>query len=162
MTKRTVIILFVVMLLISMLVSVATVSGSIWYLQHKNTLTSSAIFPEFLSHNKEDDAEKKPTFHSFDKIVLSVKGARQSHFVMVELAVETHHPKKIEHIDNYMPVVRNALLKLFSEKTYEDLRDRENIDALQDEIKTTLLAAFSDTTFVKDIENIIMTKYVIQ
>ena len=83
-------------------------------------------------------------------------------FVMLGLAVETRRPQRITNINDYMPVVRNALLKLFSDKTYEDLRQDGAIEQLQNEIKQTVLLAFQKTDIVRDIDDVLLTKYVVQ
>jgi flagellar FliL protein len=160
MTKRNTIMLFVTMLLTSLLVSAATVTGTVWYMQNHNQLDIASLFSG-LSFGEEEPADK-PTFHSLEKLVLGVKGKQQTHFVMLEIAVETRKPEQIKAIDGYMPLVRNALLRLFSNKAYEELQAQNEIDTLQSEVKATLLTAFADTHFVRDIDDVILTKYVIQ
>ena len=68
-----------------------------------------------------------PSYHSLDKVIISVKGKRQTHYVMMEIAIENNDPEKMKEIDNYMPVIRNTLLKMFSEKTYERIHERRNV-----------------------------------
>ena len=60
--------------------------------------------------------------------------------------METRRPQRIANINDYMPVVRHALLKLFSDKTYEDLRQDGAIEQLQKEIKQTVLLPFKKPT----------------
>ncbi|PWI33014.1 flagellar protein [Vibrio albus] len=160
MTKRNTIMIFVAMLLTCLTVSAATVAGTVWYMQNQNKLDFKSVLSRLsLSDNKPED---KPTFHSLEKLVLGVKGKQQTHFIMLEIAVKTHKPEQIKAIDGYMPLVRNALLRLFSNKAYEDLQAQREIDTLQNEVKATLLTAFADTHFVQDIDDVILTKYVIQ
>ncbi|PJC86425.1 flagellar protein [Vibrio sp. HA2012] len=160
MSKRTTIVLCIFMLLSSILVSAGTVVLTSSYLQNPDGFASLSFVPDMLSGSEKP--EEKPTFHSLEKLVLGVKGKRQTHFIMLEIAVETRQPKHIEDIDSYMPVVRNALLKMFSNKTYEELQEQKEIDSLQNEVKSTLLTAFANTHFVRDIDDVILTKYVIQ
>ena len=81
---------------------------------------------------------------------------------MMEIAIENNDPEKMKEIDNYMPVIRNTLLKMFSEKTYEQLQEESDIDKLQKELKSTLLQELSEQSFVSNIKNVLLTKYVIQ
>ncbi|MBU2898637.1 flagellar basal body-associated FliL family protein [Vibrio hepatarius] len=165
MTKQQMIAVFAAMILTSALVSAATVFGGIWLAKqsHQQTNTDSWVDDSLFGFLAEDPNQAhQPSFHPLEKIVLSVKGKRQTHFVMLEVAVETRRPKRIENINDYMPVVRNALLKLFSDKTYDDLRQDGAIDLLQNEIKQTVLLAFQKTDIVRDIDDVLLTKYVVQ
>ncbi|MDF4803838.1 flagellar basal body-associated FliL family protein, partial [Vibrio parahaemolyticus] len=71
-------------------------------------------------------------------------------------------PERIKDIDNYMPMVQNSLLKLFSDKTFDELQQTGAIDILQNEVKQTLLVAFAKTDIVRDIDDVLLTKYVVQ
>ncbi|MCG9678325.1 flagellar basal body-associated FliL family protein [Vibrio sp. Isolate24] len=165
MTKQQMIALFAAMILTSALVSAATVIGGIWLIkQSGDTPQSESFFSDsplaFLIEERQP--AQTPSFHSLDKIVLSVKGKRQTHFVMLEVAIETRRPERIQNIDDYMPVVRNSLLKLFSDKTYEDLHQDGAVNLLQNQVKQTVLLAFEKTDILRDIDDVLLTKYVVQ
>ena len=165
MTKKQQIAVFAAMILTSALVSAATVFGGIWLVKqsHEQANADSWVEDSPLAFLTDDpDQAFQPSFHPLEKVVLSIKGKRQSHFVMLGLAVETRRPQRITNINDYMPVVRNALLKLFSDKTYEDLRQDGAIEQLQNEIKQTVLLAFQKTDIVRDIDDVLLTKYVVQ
>ncbi len=167
MPKKQLIAIVITVVISSVLVSAGTLVGGLWFLTHsaKNEETK-ALFEgtplEFLTENKQETIEAKPSFHSLEKVVLTVKGKKQSHFVMLEVAIETRNPERISAIDGYMPIVRNSLLKLFSDKTYEALREHGAINQLQEEVKQSILLAFADTDLVRDIDDILLTKYVVQ
>lgn len=160
MTKKQLSLMFAGMTLLSLIVSAVTLTGAIWYMKNSASLSLDQIAAQLPFQSEPEPVQ--PTFHQLDKLVLSVKGQRQTHFVMLELAVKTRFPEQIQGIDDYMPVVRNSLLKLFSQKRYETLQQAQTIDALQDEVKQTLLAAFADTRFADHIDDVLFTKYVIQ
>ncbi|USD31724.1 MULTISPECIES: flagellar basal body-associated FliL family protein [Vibrio] len=165
MTKQQMIALFAAMILTSALVSAATVIGGIWLIKQSGDSPQSESFFSgsplaFLIEERQP--AQTPSFHSLDKIVLSVKGKRQTHFVMLEVAIETRRPERIQNIDDYMPVVRNSLLKLFSDKTYEDLHQDGAVNLLQNQVKQTVLLAFEKTDILRDIDDVLLTKYVVQ
>lgn len=81
---------------------------------------------------------------------------------MLELAIETRRLERIQQIDSYMPMIQNEMLKLFSDKTFDELQQTGAIDVLQGEVKETLLKAFEKTNLVHDIEDVLLTKYVVQ
>lgn len=160
MTKKNIAFMFFTLLLTSVVVSAITFTGAVWYMKNHDNFDFGDLASN-LSFQKEE-RPVHPSFHSLDKLVLSVKGQRQTHFVMLELALKTSQPEQIKVIDNYMPVVRNSLLKLFSNKTYEQLQSQSTIDVLQDEVKQTLLNAFADTQLAHAIDDVLLTKYVVQ
>ncbi|MCW8346634.1 flagellar basal body-associated FliL family protein [Vibrio sp. ZSDZ65] len=162
MTKQQIFALFIATIICSALVSGGTVFGTAWYLQQEknNTLTSNSWLSELFSSQPE--RQLQPSFQALDKLVLSVRGKKQTHFVMLELAIETRRPERMENINDYMPVVRNAMLNLFSQKTYEELHGENALAMLQDEVKVTVLGAFEKTDLVRDIDDVLLTKYVVQ
>ncbi|CAE6945516.1 Controls the rotational direction of flagella during chemotaxis [Vibrio sp. B1ASS3] len=169
MTKQQMIALFIAMIITSALVSAATVVGGIWYLNKSSESSSSeSSVSTFLEDSPlafltaEQPTTKGPSFHPLDKVVLTIKGKKQTHFVMLELAVETRRPERMKNIDAYMPMVQNSLLKLFSDKTFDELQQTGAIDILQSEVKDTLLLAFAKTDIVRDIDDVLLTKYVVQ
>lgn len=165
MTKKQLTLIFIIMLVASILVSAATVFGGLWYMKQSSSNQSAE---EWLSDTplsfltEDNSAEKAPSYHSLEKVVLSVKGKQQNHFLMLELAVETRNPEKIANINDYMPVVENSLIKLFSDKTYEDLQADGAVDHLQREVKQTILTAFDKTPIIRNIDDVLLTKYVVQ
>ncbi|CZF84167.1 flagellar basal body-associated FliL family protein [Grimontia marina] len=166
MTKQQLLVFSGAMIVTSALVSAGTVMGGLWYMQNQQQTETveQSLFEKFSLPFlfEQDEPKNGPSFHELEKIVLSVKGNRQTHFVMLELAVETRHPDRIASIDDYMPVVQNALLRLFANKHYDDLQQDGAIDTLQKEVKDTLLLAFAKTDLVRDIDDVLLTKYVVQ
>ena len=92
MTKKSYTLMFFTMLLTSVIVSAGTFTGAVWYMKNHNSFDLSEMVGS-LSFQEETRSEQS-SFHSLDKLVLSVKGQRQTHFVMLELAVETHQPER--------------------------------------------------------------------
>ena len=147
MSKKKLFMIVLIMIGLSIFVSVLSIYGTLQLKQSQ----------WFSSSNTN-----APSYHSLDKVIISVKGKRQTHYVMMEIAIENNDPEKMKEIDNYMPVIRNTLLKMFSEKTYEQLQEESDIDKLQKELKSTLLQELSEQSFVSNIKNVLLTKYVIQ
>ncbi|AUI88576.1 flagellar protein [Vibrio azureus] len=164
MTKKQMILLFISMIITITLVSVAAVTGSIWYLTQKEDPFTIEEGTDRFSHffNKEEPASKEPRFHTLDKVVVSIKGEKRSHFVMLELAIETRRPEQIKNIDHYLPVVQNSMIKLFSQKNLDELQQAGAIDSLQKEIKQTLLDTFAKNDLVRNIDDVLVTKFVVQ
>ncbi len=163
MTKQQLIAIFAVMIITSALVSAGTIFGGVWYLKKSAAEDASGQTSSLLSFfSSSSETSKAPSFLPLDKVVLSVKGEKQNHFVMIELAIETRHPEKIQNLDNYTPLIRNALLRLFNNKSYESLNQEGAVDALENEVKQTVLLAFEKTDIVREIDDVLLTKYVVQ
>lgn len=167
MTKKQLLTYSAIMLLSSALISAITVASGIWYLKQSQTRQADADASpasgfDLAALFHEEPQYQGPQFHPLEKIVLSVKGNNQTHFVMLELAIETRDLEQISAINDYMPKIQNALLKLFATKHYNDLQQAGAVALLQDEVKHTLLTAFEDTYFVRHIDDVLLTKYVVQ
>ncbi|GAL25095.1 hypothetical protein JCM19239_5922 [Vibrio variabilis] len=54
------------------------------------------------------------------------------------------------------------MLNLFSQKRYEDLHGAEALEQLQQEVKASVLTAYADTQLKRDIDDVLLTKFVIQ
>jgi flagellar FliL protein len=163
MTKPQMISMFLAMIITSALVSAGTLAGGIWWLSKSSEALNLESSPlTFLSPVQPEEEQKGPSFHPLDKLVLTVKGKKQTHFVMLELAIETRRLERVQKIDNYMPMIQNAMLKLFNDKTFDELQQTGAIDVLQGEVKETLLQAFEKNHIVHDIDDVLLTKYVVQ
>lgn len=163
MTKPQMIAMFFAMILTSTLVAAATLAGGVWWVAKSSNILNLENSPiAFLSTKPEEEVEQGPSFHPIEKLVLTVKGKKQTHFVMLELAIETRQPERIKVVDNYMPLIQNSLLKLFSDKSFDQLQQPGAIENLQTEVKNTLLQTFAETPMIRDIDDILMTKYVVQ
>ncbi|MGG5572647.1 flagellar basal body-associated FliL family protein [Vibrio diazotrophicus] len=165
MSKKQIITMFIMLLVTNMLVTGGIVFGGIMYLKSPNNGESNSWFAQsplsFLTYNSQEGAQA-PSFRSLEKVVLSIKGEKQNHFLMLEIAVETRYPEAIENINDYMPVVHNSMIKLFSDKTYEDIQQDGIIDKLQNEVKQSVLSAFDKTDILHNIDDVLLTKFVVQ
>ncbi|NLS13720.1 flagellar basal body-associated FliL family protein [Vibrio sp. SM6] len=169
MTKKQLVGFTAIVLLCSALISVGTMMAGVWYLKQTQQTPSNVDANQAswfdvsaLFGSKSNEQHTGPHFHPLEKVVLSIKGDKQTHFVMLELAVETRSPERIESLDNYMPKVQNALLRLFADKHYRQLQQQGAVEELQQEVKNTLLGVFERTTFANDIDDVLLTKYVVQ
>lgn len=162
MTKPQLFAMFIAMIVTSALVSATTVFGAAWYLKQAGDDRSMIEDTPLSFLTQDNQSSQGPSFQSLDKVVLSVRGKKQTHFVMIELAVETRRPDRLQNINDYMPIVRNAMLNLFSQKLNEDLHGEQALASLQDEVKNTVMMAFAKTEVIRDIDDVLLTKYVVQ
>ncbi|CAE6951897.1 Controls the rotational direction of flagella during chemotaxis [Vibrio sp. B1FLJ16] len=94
MSKKQLLAVVISVAITSVLVSAGTFIGGLWFLTHSNQSGENKEWLEgtplsFLTESTPASKETESSFHSLEKIVLSVKGKKQSHFVMLEVAIET-------------------------------------------------------------------------
>lgn len=75
-----------------------------------------------------------PTFLPVDTMVVNLADNGGDRFAQVGITLELADAKTAEHVKQYMPSIRSAVLLLISQKTSEDLLRREGKEALAREI----------------------------
>jgi flagellar FliL protein len=75
----------------------------------------------------------------------------------------THDPEQLEVTDSLMPVIRNAMVQFFSKRNLEQVRkDLQEIDALQEALRTRLSATISNYGYKAALDDVLVTKVVLQ
>lgn len=110
--------------------------------------------------NKEP--EDKAHFMKLDKFVISVDGEERTHYLMLELALKTNSASAHQDLIEFNPLVRNVLLKMFSKKSYEDLRQMNEIEELQLLVRNQLSQELLQNGYGYKIDDVLFTKMVIQ
>lgn len=105
----------------------------------------------------------KPLFKPLEKIVVGVGAGRSQRYMMLEMSLVSHDPRIEEQSGELKPVIYNAVLKYFSQHSYEKAREEiRDIESLQ----TSLLAKVVETAqgygYPLPIEKLLLTKVVIQ
>ena len=151
--KRLVIIITIVLLTIGLSAGVA------WY---------------YFSHTKEVrlmlgidkppvELSKKPLFKPLDKFVISLESEGSSNYLMLELALVTHDPEQMAIYDNLKPVIRNAMVQFFSHRDLTQVRkDLQDVDGLQTALKQKLSETISNYGYKSAIDEVLVTKVVLQ
>lgn len=105
----------------------------------------------------------KPIFKPLEKFVISLENGKSSHYLLLELTIVTHDPKQPEILENLSPVMRNALVQHFTRRSLEEVRsDLQQIDELQQVLHTKLTATISNYGFQPALDEVLVTKVVLQ
>jgi len=124
---------------------------------------STNFFDEFLPQEKVVVQADKPTVYvPLSKVVMTVRGASQDHLVLIEISLETRTPKALGDVETFMPLVKNRLLRLFSDKTHADLVGYNSLANVESEIESTLIQTLEQRGITGAIENVIVTKFIVQ
>ncbi|MGR5065579.1 flagellar basal body-associated FliL family protein [Photobacterium sp. DNB22_13_2] len=119
---------------------------------------SSAEFSIFA----RKDADSRAHFMNLDKFVITIDGEERTHYLMLELALKTNSAKAHDQLVEFKPLARNVLLKMFSQSTFEELRQMNEIDRLQTEVLGQLRQAMAVNGYAYQIEEALFTKLVLQ
>ncbi len=110
----------------------------------------------------QSDEANQARFTSLDKFVISVDGDDRTHYLLLEMALKTNSDAAHEALLEFKPVAKNVLLRMFSQKSYEEVRQLKDIEALQSRVHKELAMVLVQNGYQHRIEEVLFTKMVIQ
>jgi flagellar FliL protein len=97
------------------------------------TAVSAAAAPG----GKGEEAAKALVFYAIDPpLVVNFEDGAAVRFLQITMEVMAHDPKAIEGVTKNIPVIRNNLLLLMSNRNYQTMMSREGKEALRKEALT--------------------------
>jgi flagellar protein FliL len=108
--------------------------------------------------------DKLMTFIPLEKFVVSVKDDSDIlHYVLIEMSLVTKKPAIEEKIKEYSPVIRNSLVQLYSGQSHQQMLEyTRKITDMQNEILQKINTTIASYGIDPDIDNVLITKFVIQ
>ena len=103
----------------------------------------AAWFPASRSHAEEDDgsapppkevAKVAPTFLPLENMVVNLADPGGDRFAQIGITLEVSDAKTAEQIKQYLPSIRSGILLLVSQRTSEELLQREGKEKLATDI----------------------------
>ncbi|MDD2466590.1 MAG: flagellar basal body-associated FliL family protein [Desulfobulbus sp.] len=104
-----------------------------------------------------EDAEIGPMVE-IKEFVVNIIGEDTAHYVKASLSLELDKPETQEEVNKRMPQIRDAILLLIGNKTFEELQDLQGKNQVKAELKSKI-NAFLKTGKVK---NVYLTDFVVQ
>jgi flagellar protein FliL len=92
----------------------------------------------------------------------NIDGPGRIRFVQVGVVMALRDPKVIEAVDRHSPVIRNDLIMLLSDKTYEQLNTAEGKETTRLEMLETIRNVLERNTGDPGVESIYFTSFVMQ
>lgn len=129
-------------------------------------LVTSLTLPSivFASEDEEDQTKKKAkaVFHTIrPKFEVNLKQTKgRIRFLQVEVKVMARSDKAIENVKELGPMIQDALILLFSSKSYSELRKVEERENLRQDALEAVQAILERETGEPGIENILFTRIV--
>jgi len=92
----------------------------------------------------------------------NIDGPGRIRFVQVGVVLAVRDPKVIEAVDRFNPVIRNDLILLLSDKTYEQLNSAEGKEATRQQMLETIRNVLERNTGDPGVESLYFTSFVMQ
>ena len=95
---------------------------------------------------------------NIDEFIVNIISQDTNHYVKASLTLELNNEKALEEAQQRMPQIRDAILLLVGNKTFEELQDLQGKKQLKAELKSRI------NSFLKTgrVKNIYLTDFVVQ
>lgn len=113
---------------------------------------------------EEGDGERNPAIYlPIDPaFVVNFASQGKARFLQVTVEVMTRDPEMTEKIKLHMPVIRNNLMLLFSNQTYDTVSTLEGKEGLREEALTAVQDILEEETGDPGVEAVYFTSFVMQ
>lgn len=95
-------------------------------------------------------------------LVVNFQGPGRIRYVQVGVVLSSTDQGVIDAVDRHMPVIRNNLIMLLSDKSYEDLNTREGKERAREEVLDNVRAVLRDRAGMSGIDSVYFTSFVMQ
>ena len=114
-------------------------------------------------HGKEGGgAAKAAVYYALDPpLVVNFEEGQAVRFLQITMEIEAHDEKAIESVQKNVPLIRNNLLLLMSNRDYQSLMSREGKEKLRQEALAEVRAVQKKTGGA-DVDDVLFTSFVVQ
>lgn len=145
-------------LLGGLLLAVVSAGGTLLFVSH------SSLYSQMFDKQPVKPAlSAKPIFKPMEKFVITLESDDGLHYLMLELSLVTHDPSQLAIYDALTPVLRNAVVQLFSKRSQQEVNtDLHQLDKLQAQIADKLRATIQNYGEQPALDDVLITKVVVQ
>lgn len=83
-------------------------------------------------------------------------------YLQIELTLVTRESSQFDAIEEHMPMIRNNVVTILSEQTFDDLRSMEGKDTLRETILESIQNKMEEETGETALEEVLFTSFVMQ
>jgi flagellar FliL protein len=113
-------------------------------------------------HGEEGGSGKAAVYYAIDPpLVVNFEDGSAVRFLQITMEVMAHDPKAIESVQKNIPLIRNNLLLLMSNRNYQTMMSREGKEKLRQEALTEIRAV-QKKEGGQDIDDLLFTSFVVQ
>ncbi|MDO6679643.1 MULTISPECIES: flagellar basal body-associated protein FliL [unclassified Shewanella] len=109
-----------------------------------------------------EPAPKVASYYPLEKFVFSISGKETNHYLLLEMALKSTSEDAKETLTSADPLIKNTLMKMFSQKDFEQLSASNQLDILQTEAQVLLATVLNENNFTIELDDVLFTKMVIQ
>jgi flagellar FliL protein len=104
-----------------------------------------------------------PLFKQMERFVISLEGGKESHYLVLELALVTYNPAQIASLDELTPLIRNAMVQYFSHRSHDDVKNElKDISKLQTSLRDKLDTTLQGYGYKPYLDDVLITKVLVQ
>lgn len=113
-------------------------------------------------------AEEKPKelqVYTIEKVLLTLPEMGEStilHHAQLDVVIASFDPKAVVQLTKLDPLLRNVVVEIFADKTFEHLKNMKNIDALQKEVQGAFVGTFAKYQINLELLDVKFSKMVMQ
>jgi len=114
------------------------------------------------AHGEEGGAGKASIYYAIDPpLVVNFEEGSVVRFLQISMEVMAHDQKAIDSVQKNVPLIRNNLLLLMSNRDYQSLMSREGKEKLRQEALTEIRAV-QKKEGGPDVDDVLFTSFVVQ
>ena len=114
------------------------------------------------SHGEEGGAAKNTLYYAIDPpLVVNFEDGSVVRFLQITMEVMAHDQKSIDGVQKNIPLIRNNLLLLMSNRNYQSMMSREGKERLRQEALTEVRAV-QKKQGSPDVDDLLFTSFVVQ
>jgi len=108
-------------------------------------------------------SKKEPVYFAFDPpFVVNFVENNQIRYLQITLEVMTRNEEVVDDLKKHMPVIRNNLVLIFSDQTYDTISTSEGKQKLRDEALAEIQQVLKSETGKTGVEAVYFTSFVMQ
>jgi flagellar protein FliL len=113
-------------------------------------------------HEGEQGGAKAAVYYAIDPpLVVNFEDGSVVRFLQITMEVMAHDQKAIDSVQRNLPLIRNNLLLLMSNRNYQTLMSREGKDKLREEALAEIRAV-QKKQGGEDVDDLLFTSFVVQ
>src|ERR1700722_12101560 len=114
------------------------------------------------SHGGEGGEGKSAVYYAIDPpLVVNFEDGSAVRFLQISMEVEAHDQKVIDSVQKNIPLIRNNLLLLMSNRNYQTMMSRDGKEKLRQEALTEIRAVQKKERD-PDVDDLLFTTFVVQ
>lgn len=145
-------------IIVAVLVLISSTAGAFWV----GNNSADWKLTEMFTSEPEVEPVPVPKYYPLEKFVISIPGDKYPHYMLLEMSLKSRNPAMQTVLVDSDALLRNAMMKMFSRKTFTELNSLDQLDSLQSEALILMIKVLSDNQLASDIDEVLFTRMVIQ